>query len=268
MSTPAFTPRWQIISGLTPQESREMTDAQRDQSLRTLFKEVVAMARAEFRRETPAYERSYLWDPIERICHKLDIARLKLSRLCRELTGMRVFDLSDKLKAEGLANYIRHTVKAILARRDKDMRAQTTQYSYAKESLYIHWSDAVLQELREARQGSTLAVFASQRGFANVPRMRKGCMLNFGCTLEDLEKNLVRTMVQKFFEDAAEELGLKKPWNRDDATDADLIPGSLIPVYFWKAHFESLPADAAEARRILEEYLSEHTGATKLKALM
>ena len=46
MSSPAYTPKWQIITGFTKDAEREMSDADRDIGLRSLFKEVVAMARA------------------------------------------------------------------------------------------------------------------------------------------------------------------------------------------------------------------------------
>jgi hypothetical protein len=256
-----FIPKWQEISGLTPAAERSMSDKERDDALRALMREVTRLSREEFQREVPEGERSFLWEPIERVCHKLGIARLRLTRFCRELTGMRAYEITDKIKAEPMGVRIIEWVRQIIKNLDKEMRAGATEFTVRDEPVRVMWANRIVKELRKFRIERPQK-WAALLAFPTIPRLRRGCMLAHHCTVEELELDMVRQLVQKFFDDLAEELGFKSPWNRDTAGDKDLIPGTLFPVYYWKRYFDRLPEDLAAAKAMFDEYKSKHAGIT------
>src|SRR5689334_14480463 len=97
-------PLWQQISGIDPSKEKEMDAEARDAALRKLILDVERRAGDEIERaatgKIPQGERTIFWDPLTRICLQLGISRTKLSSYSRELTGMRAFEISDRILAK------------------------------------------------------------------------------------------------------------------------------------------------------------------------
>ena len=173
-------PLWQIVSGLGDANERDMSPKHRDTAILALLNVVAALARQELaaQRENPRPERSHMWDPLPRICFYLGIARAKLSRYCKELTGMAAHELIDKLRAV--------TLKDRLRAQFKNLKPKTNG-----SALEFY------KALKEARRSPEWhrETWAMDFGFANYRRLYRACLLYYGKTPGQLEFEVIRELI-------------------------------------------------------------------------
>jgi len=198
---------WQKISGLTPANEKSMSADARDAAIRKLIAEVEVRARAEFARgETvPKGERTVFWDPLERICMQLEISRVKLSALSRELTGLRAHELTDRIKARTLPTLVQKRLLKVLVMELEAMR-KTFDRSRAQDAAYVTGAVMRLWKLvKQEHSGVFRMRWAMDLGFPNPSRLQKACLLAFGISIEEMEARLIQDIVQKIFCERTEE---------------------------------------------------------------
>ena len=212
-------PLWQRISGIDPKRENEMTRDERDAAIRKLVQEVHRRAIVEFESDDegkiPEDERSIFWDPLQRICMQLGISRTKLSNYSRELTGLRAHELSDRIRAKRkLPERLTKWVQELVGLEMNSMRA-----SFAKMRIdgrvRQYWMGRMVKTVKSFRTHELRAHFAGQMGFANFSRVSRACLLAFGKSLDHIEADLVRTYVQKFFDEFILKTKGEPPRRRD-----------------------------------------------------
>jgi hypothetical protein len=169
-------PPWQAVSGLGDAESeRNMSPKRRDAAIKTLLNVVIMLAEKELaaQSENPRPERTHLWDPLPQICFYLGIARAKLSRYAKELTGMAAHEVLDKVRAR----WVKEALKC---------QIQNAKFK-SGTALEIY------KELKEARRCPSWSreTFAMDLGFANYRRFYRACLLYYRKTPGQLEFEII-----------------------------------------------------------------------------
>lgn len=199
---------WQAISGLSVEREKSMGADERDAGIRKLLAEVERRARAEFARgeKAPAGERTVYWDPLERICAQLEISRVKLSSLSRELTGLRAHEITDRIKAAAtLPGLVRARVAKVLAPEFEALR-QNFDRSRARERGYRTGTVMRLWKLAKQEHAGIFRMrWAMELGFANPARLQKACLMAFGFSIQEMEARAIEDIVQKIFSEVTED---------------------------------------------------------------
>jgi hypothetical protein len=200
MTTATTSPKWQQLTGFTPETEANLDADIRDAGIRKLLNEVDRLARIEFARgdSAPAGERTLFWDPLARICNTLGISRTKLSCYSRELTGMRAHELTDRIKAESLPAAMLVILQAQFAAIVDPIREKIDSSSLHVPGYRETITQHIIQLIRAERRGPRNANFAARLGYANPSRLNRACLLAHHETLDGLEEKLSRPMVQKF----------------------------------------------------------------------
>jgi AraC-like DNA-binding protein len=195
------TPFWQQLSGINPETEREMAAEERDAAILKIIDKADEIINAEMTRAVPAGQRTVFWDPIERVCALLEISRTKLSRYSYELTGLRAHERSDKVKAARLPGDLQALVELFIANlietalRPLFANGSTTQQEIENAIAFA------FKALRQERSGPAAARHAMDLGYANPSRLKHACKIAHGMSLEEMERNIVAKLVQKFFDD-------------------------------------------------------------------
>jgi hypothetical protein len=167
-------PSWQEISGINPGNEGTLSADARDEGIRKLLREVDVMARAEFARgaNVPAGERTVFWEPLERVCAKLGISRVKLSAFSRELTGLRADELTDRIKAEALPRILEGQLRYKLAPALEFLRKNVDRENMDSPHYQLSWALRFRKQLKKERSGAARARWAVELGFPNASRSR------------------------------------------------------------------------------------------------
>jgi hypothetical protein len=200
--------QWQKISGLTVEREKTMSDDERDDGIRKLLAEVERMAGESFARgeRAPAGERTLFWDPLERICRKLEISRVKLSAYSRELTGMRAHEVSDRILAKkNLLQAMEKRILGVLKPEFEKVRGHLDRTRVKETEYRASWCKSFWKLVKLSRTGIARARCAAELGFANPSRLSRACLLAHGMSIEELESIVLVGIVQKFFDGIREE---------------------------------------------------------------
>jgi hypothetical protein len=193
------TPAWQTLSGLTPDAEPALAPELRDAAMRKLVAEVERLATIEFSRATPAGERTLYWDPLTRICNQLEISRIKLSGYCRELTGMRAHEVTDRIKARAS---LPADFRAVLIKQFESLKKFVLPTIHIKRLAAREYRSSIERYLRAMmrgqRKGPNAATLAARLGYANPSRLNRACLLAFGENIDAMEHELLTPIVQKF----------------------------------------------------------------------
>lgn len=252
-ATPKPIPAWQTISGLVPERELAMSDVERDSAIRTLLKTVCDAARAELNRPVPEGERTAFWEPIERVCFRLQIAKTKLSKYSKELTGMAAHEISDKIMAERLPELIEKWVAPMLADFPERMRKAASQFRPNKESFLIAWKRQAVEAIRAAREGRASVRWTDALKFASIPRLRRACQHAHSCSIEELEERIIHQLVQKMYEPLAAEIQASLANVPEWIQNSDRIFSTGITTEDWWATFGRWPADEKEAYEMCQQ---------------
>ena len=201
-------PSWQEISGINPENEATLSADARDEGIRKLLREVDVMARAEFARgaNVPAGERTIFWEPLERVCSKLGISRVKLSAFSRELTGLRAHELTDRIKAESLPKLLEAQLRHKLGPALQFLRNNVDRENMDAPQYQLSWALRFWKQLKKERAGAARVRWAAELGFPNPSRLSRACLITHGMSIEDMEGNLVIRIVQKFFDELLKDL--------------------------------------------------------------
>ena len=196
------TPRWQDLTGLDPECKADMDRDERRDAIRVLFREVERLARQEFdfARDNPSDERTFLWDPLDYICNVVEISRVKLSSYMRELTGMRAHEVTDRIKAADLPAKLRARIEKQFAALLPTLEAMAS-VAVDVEDAFDRAFEFACERVCEERKGANAMRWAVELGYANPSRVHRACVLAHTTTIQALEEEILRTLVQKFFEE-------------------------------------------------------------------
>ena len=220
-----YVPLWQQISGLRTETMDRIDYAERLIGLRKLNNEFERMLREELRIPVSALvkinapcvapiihndekdngkdggqgcprsiganshlaERTFLWDPLPKICLMLGISRSALSRLSKEFSGMSAHDVMDRIRAETVKAKMRQDIMAgsmkvfqhaVVTGKDNGPFRQLKNWPH------LPFPMAYYKMLKRSRiepefdRGTWVISF----GFPNYARFRRACLLRFGMT--------------------------------------------------------------------------------------
>jgi hypothetical protein len=201
MSTESEIPLWQKITGFTKDNENALAPEQFNDGVRRLFREVERLAHDDFgRANVPAGERSVYWDPVEHICRVLGLARTKLSRYMRELTGLRAHEVTDRIKASTLPQMVRERLERVLAPTFERLRANFARTRLELPDLQSRTFEVVMRNVRNMRSGENRMRWANELNFPNASRVARACVLAHNTSIDELENREARALVQKFLE--------------------------------------------------------------------
>src|ERR1043165_3162156 len=180
--------KWREISGISVENERTMSAKERRAAIRKLKAVVEREIRAELKEAAEDAEfkgeRTFLWEPIPAICHRLEIGPAVLSRLMRELTGLSVAQMVDKIRAEGMKEKLRENLRDCFKKYWH--KPGHAKWGVSKISALLDEFWRGLKALR--RSGSfSYATWAIELGFANYTRFYRACVLQYGMTPTQLE---------------------------------------------------------------------------------
>jgi hypothetical protein len=201
------TPVWQMITGLSKESESGMAPRQREEALQVLVNVVMKFLRYELKaeREKPDVYHTVFWEPLQKVCSALGIARAQLSRLSKEATGLAAHELVDGLHAETVKAKMRDSISKVveLIRREKESAAaqgaKPTELS-ARE---------VWAALREARRGPEFhrGQWAMGFGFANYMRFYRACLFYYKLAPQQLEFAVIEEVLNGAAAESAIEEG-------------------------------------------------------------
>jgi AraC-like DNA-binding protein len=181
------TPVWQAITGMTKESEGAMGPRQREEALQVLVNVVLKFLRYEMQaeRENPCVYHTVFWDPLQKVCSALGIARAQLSRLSREATGLSAHELVDGIRAESVREKMKESVTKVV---------ELLRREHKKEALSVR---EVWNALREARRGPQFhrGQWALGYGFPNYLRFYRACLFYYKLAPQQLELSIIEELV-------------------------------------------------------------------------
>ena len=193
-------------------------------------------------------ERTFLWDPLPKICLRLGISRSALSRLSKEFSGMAAHEVMDRIRAE--------TVKAKMQQDISLHYLKVFSYSLAtgkgkgpfrrlKNWPHLPFRFAYYDALKRSRVEPEFdrTTWAISFGFPNYARFRRACLLRFGMTPQQLELEIIGENEQILATEAVN-------WAKRYEGDADPEPWPIAETPEWMAwHDRRIEILAAAANK-------------------
>ena len=184
---PKHAPMWQAITGLAKDSDNAMGPKQREQQLQVLVNVVLKFLRFEMNAEStnPNVYHTVFWDPLQKVCSALGIARAQLSRLSKEATGLSAHELVDGIRAES----VRAKMKASVEKVVELLRSRPNATELRVQDV---WS-----ALREARRGPQFhrGQWALGFGFANYLRFYRACLFYYKLAPQQLELSVIEDVL-------------------------------------------------------------------------
>ena len=219
----AGAPLWMRISGLFPNAHHTMSPNERAGRIRLLLRRAERMIRFALKQrsdravsetasqienckmkisnlnggdERSVIEETVFWSPVRQICVYLEISQRLLSGLCREVTGLSIENVVDRIRAEKL--------RAEFKKRLKDFVlgwfavAENAQASAGKTRAEI--ADSIYTALKAARRTRfQRSQWAFELGFSSYQRLFRAVLLCDGVTPHQLEIEVIETLVPDEF---------------------------------------------------------------------
>jgi AraC-like DNA-binding protein len=195
-------PLWQQISGLFPETEEGMNPNERAGGILALIKKVEGMLRYEikFAREHPVEFRTYLWDPLRVVCFHLGISQQRLSRYCKELTGMSAMEMVDRMKAEGVRGKLKEELRKFIKLTAEELKDGETGGRGDGEKRHDgEGADAIFLALKKSRRDGRWhrTTWAMGLGFSSYQRFFRACLLCFGKTPHEVEMELIEEILKE-----------------------------------------------------------------------
>jgi len=203
-------PLWMQFSGLYPNSHRAMSPNERAGRIRLLLRRAERMIRwhlaqkAEGGKQKAAtettegsgdgsvIEQTVLWSPVREICVYLEIPQRALSGLCREITGMSIENVVDRIRAEKLRAEFKKRLKAFVMSWFEV--AENWRSSVGKKRSEI--ADSIFAALKAARRARFQRTqWAFELGFSSYQRLFRAVLLSEGMTPHQMEMDVVEELV-------------------------------------------------------------------------
>jgi AraC-like DNA-binding protein len=183
----ARPPVWQMITGLTRDGEKSMSPESREEQLQILVNLALKLLRYEMEAEraNPSVFHTVFWDPLQKVCSALGIARAQLSRLTKEATGLAAHELVDGIRAERVKAKMRESILKVVELIRKDRKS---------EELSVR---EVWLALREARRGPQFhrGQWALGFGFPNYQRLYRACLFYYKLAPQQLELSVIEEVL-------------------------------------------------------------------------
>ena len=197
-------------------------------------------------------ERTFLWDPLPKICLRLGISRSALSRFSKEFSGMSAHEVMDRIRAE--------TVRARMQQDISLHYLKVLSYSLAtgkgkgpfrrlKNWPHLPFRFAYYDALKRSRVEPEFdrTTWAISFGFPNYARFRRACLLRFGKTPQQLELEIIGENEQILATEAVN-------WAKRYEGDADPEPWPVAETPEWRAwHDRRIGILAAAANKTMRD---------------
>ena len=216
-------PLWMQMSGLFPQSHREMSPNERAGRIRGLLRRAERMIRSGLGQgkgqkadgegqkaeggkqkagkqtatetesgEQSVIEQTVLWSPVREICVYLEIPQRVLSGLCREITGMSIENVVDRIRAEKLrAEFTKRLKEFALAW--FSIAENRLKSAGKKRAEIADWIFAALKSSRRTRFHRTQWAF--ELGFSSYQRLFRAALLSEGLTPHQMEMDVLEELV-------------------------------------------------------------------------
>jgi len=219
----AGAPLWMRISGLFPNAHHTMSPNERAGRIRLLLRRAERMIRHALKQrassdassasgtalqienckmkisnldggdeERSVIEETVFWSPVRQICVYLEISQRLLSGLCREVTGMSIENVVDRIRAEKL--------RAEFKKRLKDFVlgwyavAESARSCAGKSRAEV--ADCIFAALKSARRTRfQRSQWAYELGFSSYQRLFRAVLLSDGVTPHQLEIEALESLV-------------------------------------------------------------------------
>ena len=208
-------PMWMRVSGLYPNAHLEMSPNERAGRIRLLLRKFERMVRWELKQRTETalqienckmknsnlngddgecsvIEETALWSPVRQTCVYLEVSPRFLSGLCREITGMSLDNIVDRIRAEKLRSDFKKRLKDFVL--TWFGVAENWRKSVGKKRDEIaDWIFAALKSSRRTRFHRTQ--WALELGFSSYQRLFRATLLSEGLTPHNLEMEAMEELV-------------------------------------------------------------------------
>ena len=187
---------------------RQLGLGERARGIRKLLSVVERMIGQAFRASVPAEElaeRTFQWDPLYGVLHRLGLARNKLTAFAREFLGLNAAEICDRVRARGVEKAMRSKLTAWF--REQYGMPGFWDHNSSRRRTARQWAFAAHYALRETRRTPewSRVTWAAEYGFANYARFQRGCVLACGKTPQQLEFSILLELAEYWA--AAQSLG-------------------------------------------------------------
>jgi len=180
-------PLWQTLSGIEPENEAEQSPEMREQAIRRLLDAVIRLLKFEMKEAEKNRDewRSYMWDPLPKLCYFLGISRSKLTRYSKEVMGLSAHELVDGIRVQALCGRMKEALRAMVGFALPRLEGSN------EEKAYQVWKD-----LKAGRKGPKWdrQSWAIGLGFPNYSRMYRACLVLFGKTPAQMEFEVIEEL--------------------------------------------------------------------------
>jgi len=199
-------PIWRALTGLFRDQERRESPEVRERKLQGLMDVVMKLLRhelgAEKEKKNPYH--TVMWDPLEKICMHLGIARAQLSRLSKEATGLAAHELLDGIHAEGIKATMKEDARRFVAKISAAKASSTSGGGQRARMTAME----VWRELKQARRGPQFqrTAWAISFGIPNYMRFYRACLFYYHMAPQQLEyEAIAEVLAESRDADASEE---------------------------------------------------------------
>jgi len=184
-------PLWQALSGLYPEAEADMSPEQRERAIRLLLSAVIRLLKFEMQEAEKNKDdwRSYMWDPLPRLCFFLGISRAKLTRYAKEVMGLSAHELVDGIRVLEVRSRMKEALQAFVG-----FASQEGADGKTEDRAYAIWKR--LKESRKTPKWDRQS-WAISLGFPNYARMYRACLVLFGKTPGQLEFEVIEELFEQ-----------------------------------------------------------------------
>ncbi len=141
--------------------------------------------------------RSKLFDPLPEICAYLGIAERKLSQLCRQQTGLRIYEVADCIRVENLRTHLREKFRGLVRewkdsldeKREERLRGRAQEAAWE----FIRW-------MRGCGRGETRRKLGWEVGIPTPARLGRAAFVVYGVSLEEEEVRAAKAVLAELEE--------------------------------------------------------------------
>lgn len=196
-------PLWQTLSGLEPEGEAEMSPREREASIRRLLGAVIKLVKFEMDEAEKQKDdwRSFMWDPLPKVCFYLQISRTKLTKYAKEAMGLSAHEIVDGIRVQKLRERMKEVLRGFVLCQVNGISKELGEKVRAGDEL----SFAVWKRLKFSRRTPKWdrQTWALSLGFPNYSRMYRACLVLFGKTPAQLEFEVIEELCLEIVESDA-----------------------------------------------------------------
>ena len=200
---------WRQISGIPHSGEWLMDVGERRAGIRRLLRVVERMFRSEWKTEDLDKDggpskleggdvsfagRTQVWEPLHEICLYLGISKAKLDGLSLQRTGLKIREICDCIRVEGIRNTLRDRFRPLVREWVDRMEDDGEEFS---SSDYRNSAWKFLKWMRGGGRCETRKKFAFELGMTSRERLDRAVMVSEGETIEAVEIDVAIRAIQE-----------------------------------------------------------------------